>query len=93
MIKYVVEMYGFALEVSGKNEVEITLDDEAHMKDVIAVLRQKLPELSGKVIEKEKNSLVETCAFNIDGRFYFGEENPELYDGCQIRLLTLATGG
>lgn len=86
-------MYGFALEVSGVNEVELELEDGAHLGELIAALKEKTPELEGKVIKPGENSLVESCIFNIDGRFYFENEDTELKDGGRVRLLTLATGG
>ena len=86
-------MYGFALEVSGINEVNLELEDGAHLRELIAALRGKVPELEGKVIKPGENSLVERCVFNIEGRFYFENEDTELKDGSRVRLLTLATGG
>ncbi|MFC1920880.1 MoaD/ThiS family protein [Chloroflexota bacterium] len=93
MIRCIVEMYGFALEVSGRNEMEVVLADGARLGDVIAELRQKAPELEGKVINPGTNTLVEHCVFNIEGKFYFENEDVEIKDGGRIRLLTLATGG
>lgn len=92
-MKCIIEMYGLALEISGENEVEIDLAEGAHLTDVIETLRQKLPELEGKVILKGTNRLVENCVFNVDGRFYFSDEDTELKDISRIRLLPLATGG
>jgi len=86
-------MYGIALDASGINEVELVLKDGARLGDLIAELRNKVPELDGPVIESDKNILVGRCLFNIDGRFYFGEEDTELRNGVRVRLLTLATGG
>ena len=93
MIKCIVEMYGIALEVSGINEVALELEDGAHLEELIAELRNKVPALEGTVIKSDENRLTERCLFNIDGRFYFYEEDTELKDGSRLRLLTLATGG
>ena len=92
-MKCVVEMYGLALEISGESEIEIELAEDAHLAEVIEALRQRLPELEGKVIQKEKSRLVENCVFNVDGRFYFSDEDTELKGASRIRLLPLATGG
>ncbi|MFC1900847.1 MoaD/ThiS family protein [Chloroflexota bacterium] len=92
-MKCVVEMYGLALEISESGEVEIELEDRAGLEELVGELRHRIPAFEGKVIKKDENRLVENCMFNIDGRFYFDNEDTELIDGSRIRLLTLATGG
>ncbi len=93
MIKCVVEMYGFALEESGLSEIEVDLNEGARLGDLVAELRRKIPALEGRVIRPGENRLVDRCAFNIEGRFYFDNTDLKLNDGCRVRLLTLATGG
>ena len=86
-------MYGLAFEESGMNEIEVSLNNGAHLKDFIAELRQRVPSLEGQVIVPGEDRLADQCTFNIDGRFYYNDENIELKDGCRVRLLTLAVGG
>ena len=86
-------MYGLAFEESGMNEIKVTLNNGARLKDLIAELRHRAPSLEGQVIVPGEDRLVDTCTFNIDGRFYYGDENIGLQDGCRARLLTLAVGG
>ena len=93
MIKCTVEMYGYAFEESGLNEIEISLNDKARLKDLVAELRRRVPSLEGQVIRSGEDRLVDRCAFNIDGRFYYNDTDIALKDGCRVRLLTLATGG
>ncbi len=93
MNKCTVEMYGLALEVCGISEIELELKDGAHLGELIAELRKKVPVLEGPVINAGEDRLTEHCLFNIDGRFYFGNEDMVLKDGGSVRLLTLATGG
>ena len=93
MINCVVEMWGFAREVSGIQQVEISLDDDAVMKDALRELRKRVPALDGTVIEKEEDKLDDSSAFNVNGQFYDGGDTVKLHDGDRIRLLTMATGG
>ena len=93
MVKCTVEMYGFALDESGINEIEVELKDRAGLRDLIAELRRKVPSLEGSVIRRGEDRLVDRCAFNIEGSFYFHDMDTSLKDGSRIRLLTLATGG
>ena len=93
LVKCVVEMFGLALEESGLREVEIELPAGSDLSDLIASLRVRVPSLVGGVIRRDENRLVDRCAFNIDGRFYFEDTGYKLEHDCSIRLLTLATGG
>ena len=93
MVKCVVEMYGFARDASGIDETEVVLKDAANLHDLVAELRRKVPALEGSVIRSGEDRLIDRCAFNIDGRFYFDNDDFRLKDGCHVRLLTLATGG
>jgi molybdopterin converting factor small subunit len=95
MIKCTVEMYGFALEESGISETELVLKDGATLRDLISALKTQIPALAGRVIQPDEDRLVERCCFNIEGRFYFHDDDMDLpvRDGWRVRLLTLATGG
>ena len=92
MIRCVVEMFGLPREISDLDEVEVELK-EASPGDVIAALRRKIPVLEGPVIRPREDRLVDYCAFNINGCFYFDDRKLQLQSGDRIALLTLATGG
>jgi len=74
-------------------EVEVELKDGANLGDVIAALRREIPALEGSIIRAGENRLMEHCAFNINGRFYFNDREAPLQDNDRVVLLTLATGG
>lgn len=93
MIKCRVEMWGLPREVSGKPEVEVSVEDNAGLRDVIAALKRQVPALEGSVICQGEDRLEDTCVFNINGQFLLEDDNVRLRDGDCLRLLTLATGG
>jgi molybdopterin converting factor small subunit len=93
MARYVVEMYGLPYEIAKRREVEVRVEDGARLGDIIAALRREIPALEGDVIRTGEDRLVERYMFNINGRFYFDNEEPKLKDGDHLRLLTLATAG
>ena len=93
MIKCKVEMWGLPREISGLQEVEVRVKDDASLRDIIAALKREVPKLEGAVIRSGEDRLEESCAFNIDGQFYLEDEEVKLKDGDCLRLLTLATGG
>ena len=86
-------MWGLSREVSGRQEVEIEMEDKAGLRDVIVALRRQMPELDGTVIVKNEDRLEDYCAFNINGQFFQDESSVKLKNDDHIRLLTLATGG
>ena len=86
-------MWGLPREVSGKSQVDISLEDGAGLREVVSTLKRELPALTGAVLNPHDDRLEDTCAFNLDGRFLGEGEDVSLHDGDRIRLLTLATGG
>ncbi len=93
MVKCVVEMFGLSREVSGVQQVEIKLENGASLRDAVAALRREIPSLDGSVIRSGEDRLEDNGVFNINGRFYFDDEELQLEEGDHLRLLTLATGG
>ena len=94
VVSCIVEMFGFALEESGLNRVTIILEEGSDLGDLISGLRAEVPSLVGRVIDRDSNRLVERCAFNVDGRFYFYDDvDYKINKDIRIQLLTLATGG
>lgn len=93
MVRYVVEMFGLPYEIAGRREVEVKVEDGASLGDIIAALRHEIPALEGSIIRAGEDRLDERYMFNINGRFYFDNEELKLKDGDRLRLLTLATAG
>jgi len=93
MNRCIVQLFGLPREATELREVEVKLKDGANLEDVIAALRREIPTLEGHVTRTGENRLMEHCAFNINGRFYLGDEEVKLQDSDHILLLTLATGG
>ncbi len=94
MITCTIELYGSSAELTGRNEVVLELSDEnAGMQELVKALKTQLPELDGIVLKKDENRLANDQAFNINGRFYTGDEKISVHEGDRIRLLTAAIGG
>jgi len=96
MIKCIVEFFG--VPVNAKDlKVEIELKEGAKLKDIIAALRYKLPDLEGKIIVPEQDRMVEGYAFNIHGHFYVdgydNDQDIQLKNDDRIAVLTIPTGG
>jgi len=86
-------MYGLPREITEKREVEVELKDGAGMAEVVAALKEKVPELEGHVIRTGENRLKEEYKFNINGHFYFDGMDFQLQKSDRIALLVPMTGG
>ena len=94
MFKCTVGIYGLPSEITSQRTVEMELEDGAGLGEVIAGMRQQIPLLEGRVIVKDEDKLTERFAFNVNGRFYFGDGgNLIIKRGDNIALLSVATGG
>ena len=93
MFRCVVGMFGLSHDVTELRNVELELEDGAHLGDVIEALRREIPALEGDVIFAGEDRLTEHYAFNINGRFYLDSDELKIQQGDRIALLLLATGG
>lgn len=94
MITCTIELYGLSAELAGLNEVILELPGKnAGMQELVRALKNRLPELDGIVVKHYENVLADNQAFNIDGRFYSGNDDITIHNGDRIRLLTAAIGG
>lgn len=88
-----IPMYGLPREITAAREVKVNLEDGASMAQVIAAMREELPELEGPVFRRGQERLEENYKFNVNGRFYFAGEDFQLHAGDRIALLVPVTGG
>jgi molybdopterin converting factor small subunit len=88
MIICTVEMFG---NTSGTLQLE--LEDGAGLADLIAALRRQYPALMVGIIDDTENWLMDGYAFDVNGRFYVGDEETPLQDGDYIGLVGLVVGG
>jgi molybdopterin converting factor small subunit len=93
MAKWIIPMYGLPREITPLREVEVELSDGAHMAEVLAAMKAKIPSLEGPVIWRGENRLVDQFKFNVNGRFYFDGQDFTLHPGDSIALLVPMTGG
>lgn len=93
MVKCTVDMFGMPAQVTDLKNVDIELKDDARVRDVVAELKRKIPNLEGAVITPGDNRLTEMYAFNINGQFHYDDSDLRLKNGDRLTLLLLATGG
>lgn len=93
MAKYSVEIFGLPYEITDFRAMQLELKDGATLRDVVAALGRKIPALKDVVICTGQDQLTELYMFNVNGRFYSGNDELQLKDGDHIRLLRIASGG
>lgn len=93
MFTCTVEIFGLPEEIRSQQKVEVSLRDGASLKDVILVLKRKVPALEGPVIRLGTDQLLDHFGFYVNGRCYASDEDVQLKKGDHIALLALATGG
>lgn len=93
MMTFVIEMFGLPAKIAACPQIEVKLNPGAGLKDLVKALREVKPELAGPVILAGQDRLVNSCGFNINGRFFYGSQEYQLKKGDRIVLLTVASGG
>ncbi len=91
-VKFNVEMFGLS-PFTEANGVEVEVGQGANLADIVAALRDKMPTFRGRVIQPDRDRLVENYGFYVNGEFVDAEEEVHLKEGDRIVLILLATGG
>lgn len=92
-MQYRVELFGMTNDMAGIRHVEVDLPNGASLKGLIGALRAQLPVLEGSVIEAGEDRLTRHYVFNVNGRFYVGDDDVKITSEDRILLLTFALGG
>jgi len=87
-----VEMFGLS-PFTSTSAVDLELNSGATLADVTRGLARQMPELVGRVIEKDLSGLIETYGFYVNGQFMADQPDLRLKEGDRVVLLLLATGG
>jgi hypothetical protein len=93
MFEVNVEMYGLPHNITQQNKIAVKLKDEASLKDIVAALKQKIPELEGQVIQRGQDQLIENYSFIVNGQFQPFDSGHRIQQNDRIVLVLLATGG
>jgi len=86
-----VELFGVARLLAKTNEVSLSLPPNATLADVISTLAQRLPVLSGRIINDD--GLVSGYSCNINGVTFVRTPEAEVNSGDKILILSADAGG
>jgi molybdopterin converting factor small subunit len=92
-LKVVVELFGLARYLAGKNEIMLDLPKDATLRDVVARLASQTKDLLGQVIDGKTMELIEPYSLNINGQYIARDLNMRVNEDDRILLLFTAVGG
>ena len=88
-----VELFGVARLVANTREVSLALPRSATIAEVVAALAEKLPVLVGRVINPDRQSLVNGYACNVNGREFVRSSAAAINPGDSVVILSADAGG
>jgi molybdopterin-guanine dinucleotide biosynthesis protein A len=92
-IRCTVELFGVARLVANTKEVSLVLPRGATLGHMVSALADKLPELVGRVISRDRRSLAEGYACNVNGLDFVRSSAASVSHGDNIVILSADAGG
>jgi len=88
-----VEFFGAARLLAKTREVSLALPQEATLSHVLSALAERLPILVGRVINRDRGSLVSGYTCNINGLDFVRAPGAKICSGDKIFILSADAGG
>jgi molybdopterin-guanine dinucleotide biosynthesis protein A/molybdopterin converting factor small subunit len=88
-----VELFGVPRLLAKTKEISLSLPQAATLADVFFALAEKLPVLSGRVINSESRSLLSGYACNLNGLDFIRNSSARINSGDRIFILAADAGG
>lgn len=93
MIKCKVEFFGGPRQLLGIAETELELGDNPSLRQVLARLVERWPQLRGRVSSPDGSSLVAPYAFNLNGQLFASSLETPVKESDSILLMMASIGG
>jgi molybdopterin-guanine dinucleotide biosynthesis protein A/molybdopterin converting factor small subunit len=88
-----VELFGAARLLAKTREVSLSLPQEATLSHVLSALAERVPILVGRVINRDRGSLVSGYTCNINGLDFVRAPSAKIHSGDKIFILSADAGG
>jgi molybdopterin converting factor small subunit len=88
-----VELFGAARLLAKTKEVSLSLPQEATLSHVLSALAEQVPVLVGRVINRDRGSLVSGYTCNINGLDFVRTPTTRIHSGDKIFILSADAGG
>jgi len=88
-----VELFGAARLLAKTKEVSLSLPQEATLSHVLSALAEQVPVLVGRVINRDRGSLVSGYTCNINGLDFVRAPSARIHSGDKIFILSADAGG
>jgi len=88
-----VELFGVARLLAKTREVSLALPQEATLSHVFSALAEQVPVLVGRVINRDRSSLVSGYTCNVNGLDFVRAPSAIIHSGDKIFILSADAGG
>ncbi len=88
-----VELFGAARLLAKTREVSLALPQEATLSHVLSALAEQVPVLVGRVINRDRSSLVSGYTCNVNGLDFVRAPSAIIHSGDKIFILSADAGG
>jgi molybdopterin converting factor small subunit len=88
-----VELFGVPRLLAKTKEVSLALPPSATLADVLSALAERLPMLSGRVIDRQKSVLSSGYACNLNGLKFVRDPAAAVQPGDRIFIVAADAGG
>jgi len=88
-----VELFGVPRLLTKTKEISLSLSEPATLSDVFGALAERLPVLSGRVIDAEKKILSSGYACNVNGLSFVRNPGATVSSGDRIFIVSADAGG
>jgi molybdopterin-guanine dinucleotide biosynthesis protein A len=92
-ISVTVELFGVPRLLAKTKEVSLSLPEAATLSDVFSALAERLPVLSGRVIDARSHALSSGYACNVNGLAFVRNTAARVHPGDKIFILAADAGG
>lgn len=88
-----VELFGVARMLAGTAEIALRLPADATFADVLAALAERLPSLTGHVVDGGGRALMKGYTANVNGREFIRDGSAAVRSGDRVMILSADAGG
>jgi molybdopterin converting factor small subunit len=92
-VKHPVTLHPSLPSACGPRNLELELADAPSLGDIVAALRNAVPELVGRVIQADEDRLTSHYVFSVNGRLCLDDYSRRVEEHDRVMLLAIPLGG
>jgi hypothetical protein len=92
-VKHLVTLHPSLPSACEPCDLELEFEDAPSLGDIVATLRNAVPELVGWVIQADKDKLISHYVFSVNGRLCLDDYGRRVEEHDRVMLLAIPLGG